>query len=350
MILFFVIAFLIIVVCCLYNYNLKPVDKKDSAKIEVVIPNGSSTKSIGKILKEKDLIKSPNFFYIYCHIYKINNLKATTYTLSKNMSLKEIVDTLVKGNNYNPDEITITFQEGINMRRLANIIEKNTNHKATEIMTLLKDDDYLDELIKKYWFITDDIKNKNIYYSLEGYLYPNTYKFKNKDVDIKTIFQAMLDEMNSVLKKYKSTISSNKYSMHQLLTLASIVEQEGGSEYRTEIASVIFNRLNNNIQIGSDATTYYAARVEMNERDLRTDEINDVNAYNTRPATMAGKLPVGPISNVSESSVKAVLYPAETDNYYFVADKYGKVYFTKTYKEHLAKIEQLKSEGAWYEW
>ena len=67
MILFFVIAFLIIVVCCLYNYNLKPVDKKDSAKIEVVIPNGSSTKSIGKILKEKDLIKSPNFFYIYCY-------------------------------------------------------------------------------------------------------------------------------------------------------------------------------------------------------------------------------------------------------------------------------------------
>ena len=351
MTLFFAIAFLIVVVCCLYNYNLKPVDKKDTSKIEVEIPSGSSVRSIGKILKEKDLIKSPNFFYLYCKLYKIHDMKATTYILSKNMSLKEIIEILQEGNSYNPDEISITFQEGINMRKVALIIAKNTNNKEDDVYNLLKDTSYLDELIKNYWFLTEDIKNPNIYYSLEGYLYPNTYKFKNKDVSVRDIFKVMLDQTDKILKKYKTDMSNNKYSVHEILTLASVIEQEGVNDAdRSGIASVFYNRLNNNMQLGSDATTYYASRVEMNERDLRKDEINAVNAYNTRPAAMAGKLPVGPISNVSDASIKAALYPIKSDYFYFVADKYGKVYFTKTYAEHMAKINQLKSEGAWIEW
>ena len=104
------------------------------------------------------------------------------------------------------------------------------------------------------------------------------------------------------------------------------------------------------MSLGSDVTTYYGAKVEMSERDLYASEINAINDYNTRPAAMAGKLPVGPISNVSEASIKAVLYPIESDYLYFVADKYGTVHFTKTYAEHLAIINKLKSEGAWIEW
>ena len=82
----------------------------------------------------------------------------------------------------------------------------------------------------------------------------------------------------------------------------------------------------------------------MNERDLYRSELDAVNAYNTRSSAMAGKLPVGPIANVSENSIKAVLYPVDSDYLYFVADKYGNVHFTKTYQEHQAKINQLKNE------
>lgn len=351
MILFFAVAILIIAVCSLYNYNLKPINKNDDTKIEVKIPNGSSIKNIGDILEEKELIRSSKFFYIYCKLYKVNDMKATTYAFTKSMSLEEIIESLRKGNSYNPDEITITFNEGINMRKVAKIIESNTNNKYDDVFTLLEDEKYIDELIDEYWFINDEIKNKEIYYPLEGYLFPNTYKFKNKDVTVKEIFKVMLDESDKILSKYKSVITSNKYTVHQLLTLASIVELEGvNTNDRNGIASVFYNRLENGWALGSDVTTYYAAKVEMNERDLLKSEINDANAYNTRSSTMAGKLPVGPVANVSEASIKAVLYPVESDYFYFVADKYGTVHFTKTYSEHQAKIAQLKSEGAWIEW
>lgn len=351
MILFFSIAILLTVFCCLYNYNLTPVDKNDDTKIEVVIPSGTSVKSIGKILEEKDLIKNANFFYMYSKLYNIDDMKATTYSLSRSMTFEEIITTLREGNSYNPEQITITFQEGINMRKVASIIETNTNNTTADVYALLKDEEYLDSLIKDYWFITDEIKSKEIYYSLEGYLFPETYNFKNKDVTVKEIFKVMLDQTNTILSPYKSVINSSKYTAHELLTLASIVELEGvNTSDRSGIASVFYNRLENNWSLGSDVTTYYGAKVEMNERDLYTSEINAVNAYNTRPAAMAGKLPVGPVANVSEASIKAVLYPVESDYFYFVADKYGKVYFTKTYSEHLAIISKLKNEGAWIEW
>ena len=351
MILFFSIAILLTVFCCLYNYNLTPVDKNDDTKIEILIAPGTSVKQIGKLLEDKDLIKNSNFFYMYCKIYKVNDMKATTYQLSRNMSLEEIIEVLREGNGYNPDEITITFQEGINMRKVASIIEQNTNNTQDDVFNLIKDEKYLDSIIKEYWFLTDEIKNKKIYYSLEGYLFPETYKFKNKDVTVKEIFKVMLDQTNKILTPYKSVINSNKYTTHQLLTLASIVELEGvNTNDRNGIASVFYNRLKKKMSLGSDVTTYYGARVEMSERDLYASEINAINDYNTRPAAMAGKLPVSPISNVSEASIKAVLYPVESDYLYFVADKYGTVHFTKTYSEHLAMINKLKSEGAWIEW
>ena len=351
MILFFVIAILLVGVCSLYNYNLTPIDKNDSTKIEVEIPSGSSVKSIGELLEEKGLIRNSKFFYLYSKLYKINDMKATTYSLSKDMALEEIINTLRAGNNYNPDEISITFNEGINIRKVAKIIEANTNNSYDDVFTLLEDEEYLNSLINEYWFITDEIKNNEIYYPLEGYLYPNTYKFKNKDVSIKEIFKTMLDESDKILSNYKSVINSSKYTLHEILTLASIVELEGvNANDRNGIAAVFINRLESNWSLGSDVTTYYGAKVEMSERDLYKSEIDAVNAYNTRSSAMAGKLPVGPIANVSEDSIKAVLYPVESDYYYFVADKYGNVHFTKTYSEHLAKISELKNEGAWIEW
>ena len=342
---------MIVAVCTFYNYSISPVDKKNNEEIEVVIPSGVSTTEIGSVLKEKNLIHSKNIFRIYCYIYKVNDLKAGTYKLKKSMKLKEIVNILKEGNNYNPDEIKITFNEGINMRKVASIIAKNTNNSEDDVYKVLKDSEYIDSLIKKYWFISEEIKNTNIYYSLEGYLNCDTYNFKSKNITVKEIFEKLLDEKLKILDKYKKEINESKYSVHEILTLASMVELEGLTDSdRAGIASVFYNRLNAKWSLGSDVTAYYANNIDMSTRDLTTNEYNLENPYNTRTQSMAGKLPVGPISNPSESSIKAVLFPQKTDYYFFVSDKNRKVYFSKTLEEQNATIKKLKQEGKWFEW
>ena len=99
------------------------------------------------------------------------------------------------------------------------------------------------------------------------------------------------------------------------------------------------------MQLGSDVTTYYGAQVELSERDLYQAEIEAENGYNTRPASMAGKLPVGPVCNPSIESIEAVLHPETSDYYYFLSDKNGKMYFRKTYQEHLQIKQELIDQG-----
>ena len=179
----------------------------------------------------------------------------------------------------------------------------------------------------------------------------NTYSFENAQVGVKTIFEKMLDKMDEILTKNKSKIQNSRLTVHQLLTMASIVELEGNSkENRPQVANVMYNRIANNMPLGSDVTTYYAIKVDMGERDLYAKEINTYNAYNTRGPNMEGKLPVGPIANSSQESIEAVLNPTKEKYLYFVADKNGEIYFTNTYEEHQQKINELKKKGLWYEY
>lgn len=341
---------LIIMLICIYNYELSPVSKMDT-KVAVTITPGTSKKQIASLLEEKKLIRSSTFFTIYLKLNQINNLYASTYELSPNMGVKKIVSVLQKGNNYNPDSVVLTFPEGINMRKVATIISKNTNNRYEDVLKKANDTTYIKELIQKYWFLTEDILDTKIYYKLEGYLYPDTYEFRNKDVSVEEIFNKMLEQTNEVLKEYKGKIEKNKYSAHELLSLASMCELEGATEeYRKSIAGVFFNRLDINMSLGSDVTTYYAFKVEMNERDLTSKEFNTYNAYNTRGPNMNGKIPIGPICNPSKESMDAVVNPTKHDYYYFVADKNKKVYFSKTSREHNETIGEIKRKGDWIQW
>ena len=111
---------------------------------------------------------------------------------------------------------------------------------------------------------------------------------------------------------------------------------------------LFINRLDAGMNLGSDVTTYYAFQINMAEQDLTQKQLDTKNPYNTRHSSMAGKLPVGPICNSSKSSLDAALSPKETDAFYFVADKNGKVYFTKNYSEHTKIIKELKANDLWY--
>ena len=343
------IILLLIGLLVFYNTNLKAVSS-NSVEVEFVVPEDSSYYAIIPKLKSEGLIRNELCFKIYIKLNKPEELQAGTYKLNKNMSVKEIIEVFDKGNTYNPDAIRITFNEGKHMRYIAEVIATNTNNYYDDVMNTLKDTEYLNELINTYWFIDESILNKDIYYALEGYLYPDTYEFNDKDVTVKEIFKTMLDQMDKKLEPYKKDIENSEYSVHELLTLASIVELEGKvKDDRKEIAGVFYNRLNAKMTLGSDVTTYYAAKKEMTE-PLYKAEINSINAYNTRSSSMAGKLPVGPICNPSVESIEAVVKPSNNDYYYFVADKTGKAYFSKTYNEHLATINDLKNKGLWYEY
>lgn len=347
-----VILAVILIICIggfmWYTSSLKAVQSNNNEKLEVIIDEGAGTAGIAKKLESAGVIRNANAFKIYCKLNKKTSLKAGKYEFTKNMSVHDIVDRLTNGAIVD-DSVTITFIEGKNIMTVAKTIANNTNNAEEDVYNLLKDEDYIDSLIKEYWFITDDIKNKDIYYSLEGYLYPDTYTFENKDVKVEEIFKIMLDAMDSQLSQYKSEINKSDYSVHELLTMASIVELEAVKESdRATVAGVFYNRINKGMALQSDVTTYYGLKKEMSSGDLTATELAKKNPYNTRANNMAGKLPVGPICMPSSNAIKAAIEPEKSNYIFFVADKNGDVHYSKTNSEHEALIKELKEKGLWY--
>ena len=342
---FFVLCLVGLVI--FYNLSLKAVDKNDIKDVTFVIESGTSSNVVVDQLYDNGLIRNKYVGYFYLKFYDDYVIQAGVYELKSGMNFKKIIEIWGTGKVVD-DSISVTFIEGKRITNYIDVISNKFGYSEDEILEIISDKDYLKELIDKYWFLTEDILNDKLYYALEGYLAPNTYFF-NKDDSISDIIEKLLDAREVQLNKYKDTILDSKYSIHELLTMASIVELEGAnSDDRRGVAGVFYNRLNSGWSLGSDVTTYYAARVEMSERDLYQYELDDVNDYNTRVASMAGKLPVGPICNPGMDSVLAALEPESHDYYYFVADKNGKTYFTKTNNEHIAVINELKKNDLWY--
>lgn len=343
----FLVGVILIVGCVIFIFLSSPVDKNSNTIIEVEITSGTSTSSIAKTLKERNLIRSELVFKLAAKFHTKKTLKAAIYDLKKNMSTDEIITILTEGNSYNPDVVKITFNEGETVKKYAQKIEKNTNHTYDEVMSKLSDVAYIDSLIANYWFLTDEIKNKDIYVALEGYLSPNTYEFKNKDVTVEEIIKVMLDQTSKELESFRSNIENSSWTVHQYLTLASMLELEGtNSKNRKMIAKIFYNRLNLGMSLGSDVTTYYAFQEEMN-KDLTAKQFATSNPYNTRSSDMGGKLPVGPICNPSLSSIDASFNPTDNDYLFFVADKHGKIFYTKTKEEHETKVAEIKEKGDW---
>lgn len=329
-----------------YTSSLKAISSsKDGIRVE--IKEGTGVSGIANLLEENEIIKNAMAFKIYCKLNGVTNLQAGKYELLPSDNVAIIAEHIANG-DVAPDEVTITFIEGKNIDWYAKEIAKKTNNTEQDVYDLLADEEYIDSLIEKYWFIEDIVKDERIYYPLEGYLLPDTYTFENEDVSVKTIFNIILNYMDKYLSTKKDEF---KYTYHQTLTLASLAELEGKSlEDRKEIVGVFFNRLDKKMSLGSDVTAYYAFKVNMAESNLTKEQLNTYNAYNTRypGAEMMGKLPIGPICNPSRDAIEAALNPTETEALYFVADKNGKVYFTKTNDEHNAKIAELKKAGLWF--
>ena len=344
---FFVIAGIVLVVYYKSSLGSVETNKDNVTTIDFVVEQGSTTNQIIDSLYSKKLIKDRYAAYVYVKLHSDYVMQAGNYELNNGMTLDEIL-TKINNGEVIDNSITVTFVEGKRITNYVKVINKNFGYSEDEILKVLSDKAYLQELIDKYWFLTEDILNDKLYYALEGYLAPNTYFFR-EDASIKEIIEKLLNTTGAELDKVKDKINSSDYSVHQMLTMASIVELEGASSNdRKGVAGVFYNRLENGWSLGSDVTTYYAEQIEMSDRDLYQAEIDEVNDYNTRPAAMAGKLPVGPICNPGAESLNAAIDPEEHDYFFFVADKYKKTYFTKTNSEHVAIINKLKKDGLWF--
>ena len=330
------------VILTYYLVQLSPVSN-DKEIINFEVPKGSSGSEIASLLAEKKLIRDENVFKLYLKLNNVDNISYGTYKLNKNMGVKLIVEALVSQRTVNKD-IKLLFREGENMRAYAKTIAKYTNNTEENVFELLKDNIYLDSLITKYWFLTDEIKNTQLYYSLEGYLAPNTYNFKNKDVTIEEIFEKMLDQTDKVLTPYKDKILNNDFTIHEFITFASVVESEGiNKNDRALIASVFYNRLKINMAFQSCATACYAKKFDGSCSPTNVDT-KYKSPYNTYQIDMTG-MPVGPISNPGLISIEASLNPSKTDYLYFLSDEHKNTYFFKKYEDHIAKKNELIASG-----
>ncbi len=351
------IAILILIILLLsgavtfYNLGLKAVSSS-SSEVEFTV-DGGYYDTIPK-LKSAGLIRNELCFKIYVKLNKISSIQKGKYVLNKNMNVEKIVKELSKANTDNPDQISITFKEGLNIRKIAKVVEENTNNTYDDFMSLMGDKEYIKTLINKYWFLTDDILNEKIYYPLEGYLFPETYRFNSKNVTVKEIFEKLLNQMDKVLTPLKEDIEKNKHNIHEILTLASLIEKEvrNNEEYRKKAASVFENRIKRGMSLGSDVSTYYALKIDNAVTYIKEKCKNGKNCinykvvspYNTRltDGSMNGKLPIGPISTVSEGSIKAVLNHEDTNYIYFISNiKTGEMFFYSNAREFEAKKAEL---------
>ena len=177
---------------------------------------------------------------------------------------------------------------------------------------------------------------------LEGYLFPDTY-FLEKDDSLDDIARVLLDRFDVMYKENKKAFDQSDLSIHQIISLASVVQFEASEPGdMAKIAGVFYNRLDQGMKLQSSVTVCYALYDDFNDpKDCETNPEVD-SPYNTY---LHEGLPIGPILNPGDEAIKAVLNPEKTDYLFFAADIYnkvdGKVHYTKTYEEHLEECEKL---------
>lgn len=316
------------------NSALKPADPNNQTEKNIEIPIGSTSSGIGKILESKGIIKDARVFKYYVKLKNEAGFMAGDYKLSPSMTIPEIISNLKTGKVVEEVVFKLTIPEGKQLKQIASIIAEKTNRDPNEVLNKLNDQAFISSLMKKYPdILTNDIMNENVLHPLEGYLFPATYPFYKEDPTIEEIVYVMLDKTANVLKNYRGEMEAKGMSVHQLLTMASLIEEEATERVdRDQISSVFYNRIEAGMPLQTDPTVLYAQGEHKDKvlyKDLEVD-----SPYNTYK--YPGLTP-GPIANAGETSIQAALKPADSDFYYFLATSTGEVLFSKTLEEHNVK-------------
>lgn len=321
-----------------YNKGIAPVSE-ESKEVVFVVESGQTGNDVLYNLNQAGLVRNITCGKIYMKLNKIGNFQANSYLLNQNMSLSKIFSIMENPTDEYVMKFSVTILDGYSLSEISEAIATPLQIEKSEVMELLNDEEFLDSLIEKYWFITDEILEEGIKYPLEGYLYPETYLFNN-NVTLETVIYASLDMMDEYLTSVKDSIDAMGFSIHEFLTFASIVERESLHDVdRPKIAGVFWNRLEKDMLLQSDITVNYAW--ERTGVDVTYAHLEIDSPYNTYK--YAG-LPIGPISTVSAITMNACVEYEENDYLYFFAKEDGTVIYSRTLSEHNAAAQKYN----WY--
>jgi len=311
--------------------SLEPVDPGSKKEIIVDIPIGSSVSYIAQTLEDSGLVKNARVFKYYVKFKNESEFMAGEYHMNPSMTFQEIIESLKTGRIMQEPVFTMTIPEGKQLDEIAAVIADKTKQPEKEVFKSLNDEKFIQSLMEKYpSILTTEVWAKDIKYPLEGYLFPATYAFYKKDPSLDEIVSTMLDKTQSVVEKYRQDIEREDMTVHQFLTMSSLIEEEATEKAdRDKIASVFYNRIDEGMPLQTDPTVLYAQgkhKARVTYKDLEVD--SPYNTYKNKGLTP------GPISNSGTMSMEAALHPADTDFLYFLASSDGTVYFSSTLDEH----------------
>lgn len=319
---------------------------KSEELIDVVVPSGATTEEIAELLKEKKIIEQPLIFRLFVKFTDAEDtFKPGTYTLSPSMGYNSIVN-MLQANK--PREIVrVMIPEGSTLDDIAAIMEKNDVCSATDFYTAAVKNDYS----KDYDFIrmlpteADGAQYAGRIYTLEGYLFPDTYEFYTKS-SADSVIRKMLDNFTSDGRfdtSIRAIAGSKNMTIDQVVIMASIIQGEAAKyEDMLLVSRVLYNRLQNTAeypQLQCDSTRDYVNSL-IQQPEGMIQVIN--SAYDTYNRN---GLPVGAINNPGMDAIRAALYPSdepEAQQYYYFATDYKTqiTYYSKTLKEHEAICEK----------
>jgi UPF0755 protein len=295
-----------------------PVTIEDSVTFQV--KENESWDTIIVNLQKNNIISRTDGLNFYIAFRRLSP-KSATYTIPKTMNTDQVIKMIARGLLTRP-EVTITIPEGSDIYEIGDILESGLSFNRADFVKATEKFD-----TTKY----DFIENK----SLQGYLYPDTYRFFD-DASAEDVIIKMVNNFQK--KALPSLKATDTLSSYQVLILASIVEKEVAIPKDRQIVSGIFlNRLKDGMKLQSDATVNFITQSGRSQSTL--DDLKIDSPYNTY---QIGGLPPGPITNPSVEAIKAVINPTPSDYYFFLTtrDNPPKTIFSKTFEEHVKAKQQ----------
>jgi peptidoglycan lytic transglycosylase G len=289
----------------------------------VMIRSGQGFKALSAMLYNQGLILHPFKFRLFARIHGYDkHIKAGEYMLSDAMTPEKMLRIMVEGKVLLH---RLTIPEGYNLTQVARAVEDAGFGTEADFFKTATDPEFVHSL---------GIDAR----TFEGYLFPDTYYFAI-DATPKDIIRAMIKRFSEVFTaKWRDRADAVGMTIHQVITLASIIEKETGvAEERPVISSVFHNRLKRKMRLESDPTVIYG--IEDYNGNITRKDLKSPTPYNTY--TVRG-LPPGPISNCGVKAIEAALYPAHTKYLYFVSKKDGTHYFSTNFKEHERAVRKYQ--------
>ncbi len=321
-ILSFVVIAALLLVFDMIGYAKMPAGVDKTVKILTVGKRESFNVTIAN-LSEAGIIKDPIRFKLLTLIKRYDTkIKAGEYALSSLMPPAVILDMMVRGKTYLHK---VTIPEGYNLRQIAAVMSGAGFGTEEDFIKITTDHSF--------------VSNQGIEAeSLEGYLYPDTYYFP-KDEPVENIVSATIERLWAVFKpEWKERAKELGLSIHQIITLASIIEKETGDKNERElISSVFYNRLRKGMRLETDPTVIYG--IKNFDGNITRKHLSEKTPYNTYKVE---GLPPGPIASPGYDSIKASLYPAETPYIFFVSKNDGTHYFSANLKEHNRAVNKYQ--------